>query len=434
MNLSIFIARRYLFSKKKQNAINIISIISMVGVAIGTTALIVVLSVFNGIDTLLTEATDSFTPDLTISPTKGKFITKDSILIDQLTQMPEVASCDPIVEENSLVKFITTDTTLIDQLARMPEISSCDPVVEENSLVKFGDKLVPVVVKGVDSTYAEHVNILPSIVSGIYSLEKDGKPAVVMGYGIAAALKIRLGTLSPVTFYYPDRKASSASSSALNSQQIYPLGIFSAQQDIDGKYVITGIETARELFGVPGQISKIEIKLKDPNQIESLKEKLSVQIQPTYKIENKYDLNRSFYAMMKSEKLAVFLILLFILLIASFNIIGSVSMLIIDKKEDIGIYQALGMTKEKIISIFKLEGNLITGFGALIGLALGTILCLLQEYYGFITLGNGSYIVSAYPVKVIASDILIIMITVIAIGYLTSHFPVKYLVNKIVKS
>ena len=397
MNLSIFIARRYLFSKKKQNAINIISIISMVGVAIGTTALIVVLSVFNGIDTLLTEATDSFTPDLTISPTKGKFITKDSILIDQLTQMPEVASCDP--------------------------------VVEENSLVKFGDKLIPVVVKGVDSTYAEHVNILPSIVSGIYSLEKDGKPAVVMGYGIAAALKIRLGT-----FYYPDRKASSASSSALNSQQIYPLGIFSAQQDIDGKYVITGIETARELFGVPGQISKIEIKLKDPNQIESLKEKLSVQIQPTYKVENKYDLNRSFYAMMKSEKLAVFLILLFILLIASFNIIGSVSMLIIDKKEDIGIYQALGMTKEKIISIFKLEGNLITGFGALIGLALGTILCLLQEYYGFITLGNGSYIVSAYPVKVIASDILIIMITVIAIGYLASHFPVKYLVNKIVKS
>ena len=138
--------------------------------------------------------------------------------------------------------------------------------------------------------------------------------------------------------------------------------------------------------------------------------------------------------MMQSEKRAVFLILLFILLIASFNIIGSVSMLIIDKKEDIGIYQALGMTKEKIISIFKLEGNLITGFGALIGLALGTILCLLQEYYGFITLGNGSYIVSAYPVKVIASDILIIMITVIAIGSLASHFPVKYLVNKFVKS
>ena len=382
MNLSIFIARRYLFSKKKQNAINIISIISMVGVAIGTTALIVVLSVFNGIDTLLTEATDTFTPDLTISPAKGK--------------------------------FIETDSSLLEKLAKIPGIASYDPVVEENSLVKFKDKLVPVVVKGVDSTYADHVNIRQSVISGIYTLEEEGKPTVVMGYGIAAALKIRMGLSSPVTFYYPDRKASSASSSALNNLQIYPLGIFSAQQDIDGKYVITGIETARELFGVPGQISKIEIKLQNPDQAISLKEELSPQLKPIYKVEDKYDLNRSFYAMMKSEKLAVFLILLFILLIASFNIIGSVSMLIIDKKEDIGIYRALGMTKEKIISIFKLEGNLITGFGALIGLILGTLLCLLQEYYGFITLGNGSYIVSAYPVKVITSDVLIIMITVIS--------------------
>lgn len=401
MNLSIFIARRYLFSKKKQNAINIISIISMVGVAIGTTALIVVLSVFNGIDTLLTEATDTFTPDLTISPAKGK--------------------------------FIETDSSLLKKLAQTPGIASYDPVVEENSLVKFKDKLVPVVVKGVDSTYADHVNIRQSVVSGIYTLKEEEKPAVVMGYGIAATLKIRMGLSSPVTFYYPDRKASSASSSALNNLQIYPLGIFSAQQDIDGKYVITGIETARELFGVPGQISKIEIKLQNPDLAISLKEKLSSQLKPIYKVEDKYDLNRSFYAMMKSEKLAVFLILLFILLIASFNIIGSVSMLIIDKKEDIGIYQALGMTKEKIISIFKLEGNLITGFGALIGLILGTILCLLQEHYGFITLGNGSYIVSAYPVKVVTSDVLIIMITVITIGYIASYFPVKYLVNKIVK-
>jgi len=401
MHLPIFIARRYLFSKKKQNAINIISIISMVGVAIGTTALIVILSVFNGIDTLLTEATDTFTPDLTISPAKGK--------------------------------FIETDTFLLKKLSGTPGIVSYDPVMEENSLVKFNDKLVPVIVKGVDSTYADHVNIRQSVISGIYTLEEDEKPAVVMGYGIAAALKIRLGSSSPVTFYYPDRKASSASSSALNNIRIYPLGIFSAQQDIDGKYVITGIETARELFGVPGQISKIEVKLQNPDQTPRLKAELSSQLKPIYKVEDKYDMNRSFYAMMKSEKLAVFLILLFILLIASFNIIGSVSMLIIDKKEDIAIYRALGMTKEKIISIFKLEGNLITGLGALIGLILGTILCLLQEYYGFITLGNGSYIVSAYPVKVVSSDILIIMLTVIAIGYMASYFPVKYLVNKIVK-
>lgn len=402
MNLSIFIARRYLFSKKKQNAINIISIISMVGVMIGTTALIVVLSVFNGIDTLLTTVTDSFTPDVTISPAQGKFIATDSVLLEQLKQTSGIASVDA--------------------------------VVEENSLVKFGDKLVPVVVKGVDEAYARHVGIEPTIVSGKYTLQEGDKPTVVLGYGIAAALRTRLGVQNPVTFYYPDKTASSASMSALNSQRIYPIGIFSAQQDIDGKYVITGIETARELFGVPGEISKIEIKLQNPNDLASFKTTLATQVGNEYKVLDKYDLNRSFYAMMKSEKLAVFLILLFILLIASFNIVGSVSMLIIDKKEDIGVYQALGMTKEKIISIFKLEGNLITGVGALAGLVIGTVLCLLQEYYGFITLGNGSYIISAYPVKVVTTDILIIITTVIAIGFIASHFPVKFLVNKIVKS
>lgn len=401
MNLSVFIARRYLFSKKKQNAINIISIISMVGVMIGTTALIVVLSVFNGIDTLLTQVTDSFTPDITITPVRGKFMVKD--------------------------------TALQEQLNRIPGIASWEAVVEENALVKYGDKLVPVVVKGVEPTYAGHNAIPDYIVNGKYALREEDKPTVVMGYGIAAALKIRLGLTSPVTFYYPDKKASSASMSALNNEKIYPVGIFSAQQDIDGKYVITDIETARQLFGVPEEISKIEIKLKDPGGIDSFKKQLSSGIDTKYRVLDKFDLNRSFYAMMKSEKLAVFLILLFILLIASFNIVSSVSMLIIDKKEDIGIYRALGMTKEKIISVFKLEGNLITCIGAFIGLVLGTALCLLQEHYGFITLGNGSYIVSAYPVKVIFSDVLYIMITVIAIGYIASHFPVKYLVNKIIK-
>ena len=402
MKLSIFIARRYLFSKKKQNAINIISIISMVGVMIGTTALIVVLSVFNGIDTLLTTVTDSLTPDLTVSPAQGKFVATDSLLLEQLENMPGIASFDA--------------------------------VVEENSLVKFGDKLVPVIVKGVEEDYALHAGIAPTIISGKFSLEEEDKPTVVLGYGIAAALRTRLGMQSPVTFYYPDKTASSASMSALNSQRIYPIGIFSAQQDIDGKYVITGIETARKLFGVPGEISKIEIKLKNPDNLASFKTSLATKVGTKYKVLDKYDLNRSFYAMMKSEKLAVFLILLFILLIASFNIVGSVSMLIIDKKEDIGVYQALGMTKEKLVSIFKLEGNLITGVGAFAGLIIGTGLCLLQEYYGFITLGNGSYIINAYPVKVVASDILIIMLTVIAIGYIASHFPVRYLVNKIVKS
>ena len=179
--------------------------------------------------------------------------------------------------------------------------------------------------------------------------------------------------------------------------------------------------------------SKIEIKLKDSKLIPEVKKELSDFTDTTYRLEDKYELNKAFYAMMKSEKLAVFMILLFILLIASFNIIGSISMLILDKKEDLGTYKALGMTNQRIISVFKTEGNLITMAGAVIGLVFGTLICLLQEKYGLITLGDGSYIITAYPVKIVFEDILLIVLAVLSIGYTASYFPVKYLVNKLAK-
>ncbi len=400
MKLPVFIARRYLFSKKKQNAINIISAISVAGVAVGTTALIVVLSVFNGIDSLLTEATDSFTADILVTPAEGK--------------------------------FMAADTALLERLAGEEAVASADVAVEEKSLVKFGDNLVPVTVKGVGPDYDAHNHISASIAGGRFALTVDSLPAAVLGYGIAASLKARLGTGSPVTFYYPNRRGGTSLSS-LRSEAIYPIGIFSAQQEIDAKYVFIDIEVARRLFNTPGKISQIELKLKNPDDIGPFKEKLAEQIGGAYKVADKYDANRSFYAMMRSEKLAVFLILLFILFIASFNIVGSVSMLIIDKKDDIGVYQALGMTQEKIISIFRLEGNLITGLGAAAGLLIGTGLCLAQEHFGLLTLGEGSYIVSAYPVKVVAGDVLLSLAAVVLIGSVASYFPVKFLVKKIVQ-
>lgn len=400
MKLPVFIARRYLFSKKKQNAINIISAISVAGVAVGTTALIVVLSVFNGIDSLLTEATDSFTADILVTPAEGK--------------------------------FMAADTALLERLAGEEAVASADVAVEEKSLVKFGDNLVPVTVKGVGPDYDAHNHISASIAGGRFALTVDSLPAAVLGYGIAASLKARLGTGSPVTFYYPNRRGGTSLSS-LRSEAIYPIGIFSAQQEIDAKYVFVDIEVARRLFNTPGKISQIELKLKNPDDIGTFKEKLAEQIGGAYKVADKYDANRSFYAMMRSEKLAVFLILLFILFIASFNIVGSVSMLIIDKKDDIGVYQALGMTREKIISIFRLEGNLITGLGAAAGLLIGTGLCLAQEHFGLLTLGEGSYIVSAYPVKVVAGDVLLSLAAVVLIGSVASYFPVKFLVKKIVQ-
>ena len=271
MKLPVFIARRYLFSKKKQNAINIISAISVAGVAVGTTALIVVLSVFNGIDSLLTEATDSFTADILVTPAEGK--------------------------------FMAADTALLERLAGEEAVASADVAVEEKSLVKFGDNLVPVTVKGVGPDYDAHNHISASIAGGRFALTVDSLPAAVLGYGIAASLKARLGTGSPVTFYYPNRRGGTSLSS-LRSEAIYPIGIFSAQQEIDAKYVFIDIEVARRLFNTPGKISQIELKLKNPDDIGPFKEKLAEQIGGAYKVADKYDANRSFYAMMRSEKLA----------------------------------------------------------------------------------------------------------------------------------
>ena len=390
MKLSLFIAKRYLFSKKKQNAINIISVISVVGVAIGTSALVIILSVFNGIDLLLQKSADSFTPDLVISPLTGKFSHFD----DSLYQ---------VLRNNSSVAYY-------------------NQIVEEKALVKYDDKLSPVTIKGVADDYARNTHFEDNIIQGTFQLKTGDTYKSVVGYGLAAELGIGLNFLTPMVFYYPDKNAGVSASA-----------FFSSQQEIEGQYVLTDLEFAQRLFGINDQISKIEIKLKDSKLIPEVKKELSDFTDTTYRLEDKYELNKAFYAMMKSEKLAVFMILLFILLIASFNIIGSISMLILDKKEDLGTYKALGMTNQRIISVFKTEGNLITMAGAVIGLVFGTLICLLQEKYGLITLGDGSYIITAYPVKIVFEDILLIVLAVLSIGYTASYFPVKYLVNKLAK-
>ena len=297
---------------------------------------------------------------------------------------------------------------------------------------KYDDKLSPVTIKGVADDYARNTHFEDNIIQGTFQLKTGDTYKSVVGYGLAAELGIGLNFLTPMVFYYPDKNAG-VSASALNTAYLYPSAFFSSQQEIEGQYVLTDLEFAQRLFGINDQISKIEIKLKDSKLIPEVKKELSDFTDTTYRLEDKYELNKAFYAMMKSEKLAVFMILLFILLIASFNIIGSISMLILDKKEDLGTYKALGMTNQRIISVFKTEGNLITMAGAVIGLVFGTLICLLQEKYGLITLGDGSYIITAYPVKIVFEDILLIVLAVLSIGYTASYFPVKYLVNKLAK-
>ena len=398
MRLSLFIARRYLFSPKKQHAINIISTISIIGVMVGTIALIVVLSVFNGMDQLLQKSTSNFSPDLQISPMHGKFFEVDSTLRTFLTHHADIANFHEIIEEKALLKY--------------------------------GDNMTPVIVKGVTDAYTTDTHFKEHILIGDLILKYNEEYFALIGYGIATTLSIGSNPSTPLVFYYPNRTAT-ANTAALNTVTAQAGALFSAQQEIEGQYVLADIELARKLFDVGSKITKIEIRLQKAEQSQQIKKELQILTKGLCRIEDKYELNRAFYAMIKSEKLAVFLILLFILLIASFNIIGSISMLILDKKEDLNTYKALGMPHRQVISIFQTEGNLITGFGALLGLIIGIGVCMIQEKFGLIRLGDGNYIVEAYPVKLVWEDILFILITVFSIGYIASYFPVKYLINKL---
>ena len=399
MRLSLFIARRYLFSKKKQNAINIISSISVVGVAVGTCALIVVLSVFNGMDLLLQKSTGSFTPDLVVSPAEGK--------------------------------YADFDTAFCHYLETVPAIASCHRVIEEKALLRYEDYTAPVVIKGVDTNYIEDSGIAANLLGGESILRSSRGYEGLFGYGVAARLHLSLSTRRPVVCYYPD-KLGSPTAASLATRQLHPAAFFSVQQEIDDYYVLTDIALARELFKTRGKVSKIEVRLSDPALLQETKAQLQAQAGNRYRVEDKYELNGAFYAMMKAEKLAVFVILLFILLIASFNIVGSISMLILDKKEDLQTYKALGMTRRRLTTLFRTEGLLIVGGGAALGLLLGVGLCLLQEHFGLITLGSGSYIVEAYPVQLIAGDVLLVLAAVLLIGWCASSFPVHYLIKKLV--
>ena len=399
MRLSLFIARRYLFSKKKQNAINIISAISVVGVAVGTCALIVVLSVFNGMDLLLQKSTGSFTPDLVVSPAEGK--------------------------------YADFDTAFCHYLETVPAIASCHRVIEEKALLRYENYTAPIVIKGVDTNYIEDSGIAANLLGGESILRSSRGYEGLFGYGVAARLHLSLSTRRPVVCYYPD-KLGSPTAASLATRQLHPAAFFSVQQEIDDYYVLTDIALARELFKTRGKVSKIEVRLSDPALLQETKAQLQAQAGNRYRVEDKYELNGAFYAMMKAEKLAVFVILLFILLIASFNIVGSISMLILDKKEDLQTYKALGMTRRRLTTLFRTEGLLIVGGGAALGLLLGVGLCLLQEHFGLITLGSGSYIVEAYPVQLIAGDVLLVLAAVLLIGWCASSFPVHYLIKKLV--
>ncbi len=400
-----YIAKRYLISRKKLNAINIISGISIVGVAFGSMAFIIILSVFNGLDGLVKSLFNSFDPDLKITLVEGK------------TFSPE----------NEAFKSIQTH----------PKVIGFAQVIEENALFQYGDRQQIGIIKGVSENYPQMSGIDSMLIGGSFTLKHEKENLAVIGQGIAIYLSVGLNFIEPIKVWVPRRLKSVSvlnASDAFNEQMIYPSGIFSIQPEFDSKYIITPIDFARDILEYTTEVSALEIKLSDElnqNEKDDLRTEFQLVVGEKYKVMNRYQQHEFLYKIMKSEKFAIFLILTFILAVASFNMVASITMLLIDKQKDIAVLVSMGAGKATIRNIFFYEGWLITIVGALIGLILGATICYIQQTFGIIQFPvSDSILLNAYPVDMQWTDFVTVFLIVAAIGLVASWFPVIYSLKK----
>lgn len=404
MLFPLYIAKRYLIAKKSHNIINIISIISVIGVMVGTGALIIVLSVFNGFEGLVMGLFNSVNPDLKVTADEGKVFTLTEEQLSRIKSIPGVAY---VVE-----------------------------TVEETALARFGDSQCIVKLKGVSDEFTEMTPLDSFMLNGKYTLGSPQRPASVIGAGVAYYLGIYPEEFAvPVMLYLPKRTAKTLSGlpdQSFNSRPVRVAGVFSVQQEFDMSYVIAPIELARELLEYDREVTALELGISDPGATGSIEKQVAEITGPGFLIKDRFQQQATLYKVMKSEKWAVFFILALILVIAAFNMIGSLSMLIVDKKKDIAVLWSLGATKSLIRRIFFTEGMMISLAGGLLGLCLGGLLALLQQEFGLLKLGGGegNYIVDAYPVKVQLLDFIYVLLTVILIGAATTWYPVRQISRK----
>jgi lipoprotein releasing system LolC/E family transmembrane protein len=394
MRFPLFIAKRYLIAKKSHNLINLITLISMAGIAVGTMALVIVLSVFNGFEGLVTGMFNAFNPDLRITALKGKSF--------------HIADLSP------------------DKIGKIPGVAYVSAVVEENALARFGEKQYLVTLKGVEPDFRHMVPLDSFMIEGSYA--PSGGRTAVIGAGVAYSLGIYPKDFKlPMSLYVPQRTRKTITAESFNVRNVSVAGVFSVQQDFDLQYVIMDISVARELLEYTDEATALEIGLTPGADAEIVRNAVRSLAGPSFEVKDRFQQQAMLYKIMKSEKWAVFLILSFILVIAAFNMIGSLSMLIIDKKKDIAVLWSLGADKRTIRRIFYSEGMMLSLAGGLAGLVLGTLVALLQQESGIIRLGGGegAYIVDAYPVKIYFLDLLYVFLTVMAIGAATTWFPVR---------
>ena len=370
MNLSFYIARRYLLGKKSQNAINIISGISILGIATGTMALVIVLSVFNGFDSVVKSLFNTFDPDIQISAVEGKTFTPDPVKSSAILALPGVAALSE--------------------------------VLEENVLLLYNDKQHIATIKGVDEAFRDVSGLDSMVYDGEMKLKDRNRSYAVVGQGVAYSLGIGLNFINPLYVYTIDRTAKinmSQPEEAIRRDFLYPSGIFLIEQDYDSKYIITSIDFTRELLSYRSEVSHLEVKLDPGFPADGVQNEIKALMGEGFQVKNREQQNELFYRVMRSEKWAIFLILTFILIIASFNVIGSLSMLIIDKKKDILTLRNMGAGNRLIKRIFLMEGWLISIIGSVSGLFLGTAISWVQQRFGIIKLtGSGSFIIDSYPV------------------------------------
>ncbi|MBQ9236794.1 MAG: ABC transporter permease [Prevotella sp.] len=406
MSTALYIARRYLFSRKSTNVINVISGISVIGVTVATMAMVVVLSVFNGFSDLVATFFTSFDPQLKVVAVEGKTFAADAPEIVKIKAMDEVE--------------VTSET------------------VEDQALAVYGDRQAMVIVKGVDDSFQRLANIRNICYGeGDFSLHAADLQYGVMGIRLANTMG--LGTYFPgyLHVYAPQREGQLDMMNPMTGfveDSLLSSGVvFCVQQShYDSNYILTSLPFARMLFQCDGEISSLEIKLKHGNDIANVKQKMQAMLGNKYKVKDRYEQQEDTFNIMKIEKLMAYIFLTFILVVACFNIIGSLSMLIIDKKNDVETLRSLGARDTLIKRIFIFEGWLISIIGAVIGVLLGLLLCLLQQQFGFVTLGQsaGAFIIDAYPVSVHYDDVLIVFLTVVVVGFLSVLYPVRYALKK----
>ena len=409
MNFPFYIARRYLFSKKSTHVINIISGISVVGVAVATMALVVTLSVFNGFHDLVASLLTSFDPQIEIVPTKGKTAPAD----------------DPILTK----------------IRNLPQVDVATESVEDQAMAIYKGRQAMIKVKGVEDNFSElsHINdILYG--DGEFSLHAANLQFGVVGIRLADNLGMTADWDGQLKIYAPKREGQldlmNPTEGFVEDSVISPGVVFSVKQArYDRDYVLTSIAFARNLFGQQGMLSQLEIRLKPGSDLDAVKAEMQKIAGSKYRVLDRMEQQADTFKIMKIEKFNAYIFLKFILAVAVFNIKGSLSMLIIDKKNDVVTLRNMGASDKQIVRIFLFEGRMISAIGAILGILVGLLLCWLQQVYGLVSLGrsSGSFIVDAYPVSVHPEDIIIIFITVLAVGFASVWYPVRYFAKRLIQ-